>query len=98
MALPKVTKRLVREFSCDPDSLRYPVWRNLFELSQMLELKPLTLAVNRQLVKMLETQYLDLMNAEAAPNDDDEAELSCGEEEVTKGPDHVEQEAADAAV
>ncbi|KAJ3351971.1 hypothetical protein GGF32_004022 [Allomyces javanicus] len=100
MVLPKGTKQLVREFACDPDTLEYPTWRNLFELSQMLELKPLTLAVNRQLVEMLEAQYRDLANAEAAQahrfsdeSDDDEAAPPGSVEGAVKDLDHVEQEA-----
>ncbi|KAJ3360580.1 hypothetical protein GGF32_008323, partial [Allomyces javanicus] len=39
--LPKGARKRVRSFSCNPDTLEYPTWRNMFELAQMLELKAL---------------------------------------------------------
>ncbi|KAJ3351972.1 hypothetical protein GGF32_004023 [Allomyces javanicus] len=75
----------------------------LFELAQMLELKPLMLAVNRQLADMLEAQFRDLVTAEAVPahqfseSDDDEAEPSGGAEGAAKSPDQVEQAVSVAA-
>ncbi|KNE59730.1 hypothetical protein AMAG_05194 [Allomyces macrogynus ATCC 38327] len=58
--LPKGALKRVRSFSCDPTKLEYPTWRNMFELAQMLELKALTLAINRQLVALLEAQFQEL--------------------------------------
>ncbi|KAJ3351970.1 hypothetical protein GGF32_004021 [Allomyces javanicus] len=103
MVLPKESKRLVREFVCDPATFDFLIWRELFERAQMLELKPLMLAVNRQLADMLEAQFRDLVTAEAVPvhqfseSDDDEAEPSGGAEGAAKSPDQVEQAASVAA-
>ncbi|KNE71758.1 hypothetical protein AMAG_16062 [Allomyces macrogynus ATCC 38327] len=63
--LPKGARKRVRSFACDPDTLEYPTWRNMFELAQMLELKALTLAINRQLVASLEAQFQDLKATKA---------------------------------
>ncbi|KAJ3360562.1 hypothetical protein GGF32_008304 [Allomyces javanicus] len=63
--LPKGARRRVRSFMCNPDTLEYPTWRNMFELAQMLELKLLTLAINRQLVALLEAQFQELKATKA---------------------------------
>ncbi|KAJ3367962.1 hypothetical protein GGF31_006918 [Allomyces arbusculus] len=79
--LPKGARKRVRAFACDPDTLEYPTWRNMFELAQMLELKALMLAINRKLVTLLEDQFQELRATKATCGVRDEDLESDGEVE-----------------
>ncbi|KAJ3351966.1 hypothetical protein GGF32_004017 [Allomyces javanicus] len=52
-----ISAQLLGAFAYDPAKVEYPTWRNFLELAQMLELKLLTLAINRHLVTLLNDQY-----------------------------------------
>ncbi|KAJ3373651.1 hypothetical protein GGF31_000495 [Allomyces arbusculus] len=60
-SLPEdVPEDLVIDFSCDPGTLDEDAWRHLLKLARFLGLKSLALAVNRNLVALIEEQYSEL--------------------------------------
>ncbi|KAJ3361293.1 hypothetical protein GGF32_007603 [Allomyces javanicus] len=62
--LPKGAQKVVHDFECDPASLDFATWHNMLSLAQMLELKALTLGINRHLVTLLEDQFKELAAVE----------------------------------
>ncbi|KAJ3357322.1 hypothetical protein GGF32_001116 [Allomyces javanicus] len=69
-ALPAQTSEdLLMDFSCDPATLSFSMWRHLLELAQYLRLKPLALAVNRKLISLLEEQSRELLQKPDEPMD-----------------------------
>ncbi|KAJ3360240.1 hypothetical protein GGF32_008587 [Allomyces javanicus] len=71
--LPEPTPaELVADFSCDPATLPFATWRNLFELAQYLGLKELAIATSRKLIVLIEEQARDLeAMPDTHPDDDD---------------------------
>ncbi|KNE72677.1 hypothetical protein AMAG_16436 [Allomyces macrogynus ATCC 38327] len=89
--LPKFTRKLVRDFACDPNALDFATWRNMFDLARMLELKELMLAINRQLVAHLEEEFVEIKNmAEAAEEERDDDEHENVDENEKTCPDAAE--------
>ncbi|KAJ3360647.1 hypothetical protein GGF32_008263 [Allomyces javanicus] len=67
-ALPAETPdELVVDFACDPVTLSFSTWRQLFELAQYLRLKALAIAVNRKLIALLEEQSCELLQMPEEP-------------------------------
>ncbi|KNE70215.1 hypothetical protein AMAG_15184 [Allomyces macrogynus ATCC 38327] len=62
--LPKGAEKVVRDFKCDPETIEFASWHNMLELARMLELKALTLGINRHLVTLLDVQFKELAAAE----------------------------------
>ncbi|KAJ3371875.1 hypothetical protein GGF31_002535 [Allomyces arbusculus] len=70
-ALPAETPdELVVDFACDPATLSFSTWQQLFELARYLQLKTLAIAVNRKLIGLLEEQSRELLQVPDEPMND----------------------------